>query len=125
MKKTFNHQVVGVSPEQTRAAFSQVTQEESMIEQEEIVPVLKPLGMGEDVVDRQHFRARLKQEQQRVQQYQMCVTEIHTRIHINGKLVESKVDRQITPINRTHLARDDFNIQAAFEHDAQGLELSL
>lgn len=124
MKKDFNHQVVGVPPEQTRAAFSQPNREKSMVEQEKIVPVLKPLGMGEDVVGRQHFRERLKQERQRVQQYQMRVTEIHTCTHINGKLLEDKVEREVAPINRTHHTSHEFNMQAAFEHDAKELELS-
>lgn len=125
MHNKFNHQAVGVSPEQTRAAISRSSNEKSMVEQEKPMPVLKPFGMGEDTVERQNFRNRLKQEHQRVERYQMCVTEIHTRIHINGKLVESKVEREVTPINRTHYTSHEFNTQAAFEHDAQELELSL
>lgn len=125
MKDNFNHQVVGVSPEQTRAAFSASSPDKSMVEQEDIVPVLKPHGIGEDVVDRQHFKNRLKQEQQRVHRYQMRVTELHTRIHIDGKLIESKVDREVTPVTRTHHTSHEFNMQAAFEHDAQELQLSL
>lgn len=124
MKDTFNHQVIGVSPEQTRAAFALPRMEKSMVEQEQNVPVLKPSGMGEDTIDRLYFRQRLKQERQRVQQYQMRITEIHTRIHINGALIESKVDREIAPINRTHFTRDNFNMQAAFEQDAKERELS-
>lgn len=125
MKETFDQQAVGVSPEQTRAALLEERPEQSMVEQEQAMPILKPVGMGEDDIDRQHFRDRLKKEHQRVQQYQIRVMEIHTRVHINGQLIESKVEREVSPINRTHNTSHDFNMQAAFEHDAQELELSL
>lgn len=125
MKEEFNHQVVGVPPEQSRAAFVPPKPEKSMVEQEEILPVLKPSGIGEDSIDRLHFRQRLNQERQRVQQYQMQISEIHTRIHIDGKLIESKIDRQVTPMNNILGISHPFNQQSTLKQPTQEHEVSL
>ena len=127
MKNEFQAQVMGISPERTRASLANgepAKRDKSLVEQHQPFPELKPLGMCESSVDRQSYHARLNQEQQRVARYQMRVTEIHSRIFINGELVESKVDRDVTPINRTHHTTHEFNMHSSYEHDRKELGLS-
>ena len=119
MKETFNQQVAGVSPEQTRLALSGKT----MVEQEQPVPTLKPLMMGQEI-DNQAHKQKLKQEQQRVQRYQVRVTETHTTLRMNGQIISTKVDRQVQHINRTKQLSNDFNQEASHAHDRKELGLS-
>ena len=110
--KDFNQFAQGVTPEQTRAAIQLAAQQrqKTMIEKQQPVPVLKPRGMGEDVVDRQAYRNKLKQDHelaqrlnQRAQEiYQMNITKLHVRV--------SETDSTCKVAN-------DFNTQAKQAHD--------
>lgn len=124
MKVTFNHQVA-VSPEQTRLALMGKHREQSMMEQEQPVPVLKPsLGMGQEVDDAR-YKQRLTKERERVQKYQIRITEIHTTYRVNGQIVSSKVDRQVSPVQRVEQqAKHNFNMHAAQAHDMKQLGMS-
>lgn len=127
MKENFNQQVEGVSPEQTRAALMQGEKSKkqgTLVEQTQPFPELKPHGLGEGTVDRQHFNKKLNQEHNRVQRYQVRISELHTRIFMNGQLVDTKIEREVTPINRTRHTTHDFNMSAAFEHDMKELGIS-
>ena len=123
MKEKFNQQVTGVSPEQTRANLMPKNQEKNMVEQEQPVPTLKPsLGLGQ-AVDNQTHKQKLAKEQQWVQQYQVRITEIHTRLSLNGVLVKEDVKRHVEPINRQRQLTNNFNQEVAQEHDMKQLGL--
>ena len=67
MEKTFNTQAQGSSLAQKRARlypkFDAAQQpRKTMIEQQQPIPILKPHGMGEDAVDRAHYRQQLRKE---------------------------------------------------------------
>lgn len=119
MKAKFNQQVAGVSPEQTRAALMPRT----MVENEQPVPTLKPLIMGQEI-DNQTHKQKLKQEQNRVMRYQVRVTETHTTLRMNGQVISTKVDRQVQHLNRSNPLVNDFNMQSSQAHDTKKLGLS-
>lgn len=119
MKDTFNQQVAGLSPEQTRLALSGKT----MVEQEQPVPTLKPLVMGQEV-DNQMHKQKLKQEQQRVQRYQIRVTNTYTTLRMNGQVISTSMDRQVEHIHRTKQLSNDFNQEVSQAHDTKELGLS-
>lgn len=118
MKGSFNQQVCGVTPEQTRLALSGKT----MIEQEQPIPVLKPDMSIAQASDEQAYKQKLKNERDRVYRYQMKVTEIHTTLRMNGKVISSHTERQVQPINRTRQLTNDFNQGSAQAFDRQQLE---
>ncbi|WP_133471332.1 hypothetical protein [Paraglaciecola marina] len=120
MKQNFNHQVHGVSPEQTRLALSGKT----MVEQEQPVPVLKPSLRLSQEVDNQTHKERLKQEQQRVTRYQIRVTETHSTYRMNGQVIKTTVDRQVQHLNNTQQLANDFNMESAQAHDQKQLSIS-
>jgi len=119
MKDKFNQQVMGVSPEQTRLALTGKT----MVEQEQPVPTLKPLGFGQ-AVDNQMHMEKLAKEHQRVRRYQIKVTETHTTLRMNGKVVSSSVERHVQPINRTKQLTNDFNQETSQAHDMKEIGIS-
>jgi len=126
MKVTFNQQVTGVSPEQTRASLMP-KQEKTMVEQEQPVPVLKPHGIEAQQVDQLAYRQRLEKEKQRakrVQQYQIRVTETHTRLSINGQVIKEDVKRDVQQINRHRQLTNSFNQDSTQVYDRQQLGLS-
>jgi len=125
MKNNFNQRVTGVSPEQTRLALRGSNQNKSMVEQEQLVPTLKPsFGLGQ-AVDNHAHKQKLKQEQQRVRRYQIKVTEVHTTtMRMNGQVISTKVDRQVQHINRAKQLSNDFNQETAQAHDIKQMGLS-
>lgn len=128
MKDKFNQQV-GVSPEQSRAALMGETPstQQTMVEQEQLVPTLTPHGVEADLVNRQMHQQRLAQDKQqakRVQQYQVKITTIHSRLSINGKLVKEDMKRYVEPINRSRQLTNDFNQETAQAYDLKTLDLS-
>ena len=120
MKQNFNHQVHGVSPEQTRLALSGKT----MVEQEQPVPMLKPPLELSQEVDNQAHKDRLKKEQQRVTRYQIRVTETHSTYRMNGQVIKTTVDRQVHHINKAKQLVNDFNMYSAQENDMKQIGIS-
>lgn len=127
MKQNFNARVAGVSPEQTRVALMNATPPEkgkSMVEQEQLYPELKPQGMGEHIVEKQAYQDRLNREHHRLRQYQIKVTEIHSRFYREGKLVGEYTERDVTPLSNKRSITNDFNMEAAQAHDMKEIGLS-
>lgn len=120
--KNFNQSAQGVSPEQTRAALQRAAQQrqKTMIEQQQPVPVLKPHGMGEDVIDRQVYRHKLSNDHRQAQRlnqraqhiYQRDITALHARAIEKGKTQPAQLERTATPLDNSRKASSDFNVQA-------------
>lgn len=124
--QNFNSVAKDISPEQSRAAFKAARQK-TMVEQQQIVPVLKPHGMGESEVDRIAYRTQLQNEHKQAQAvnlraqqlYQMRVSEIHSRVMEQGKEVSYRVDRSYNAIERQGRTVNNFNQHAAQAWDMQ------
>jgi hypothetical protein len=127
MKNDFNQQVSGVSPEQTRAALflDEVEREPTVVEQEQLLPELKPDGIGEDIVDKHHFQSRLHEEYWRMAARQMYAEEMLANFHVNGLHVGSTFERQAVSLDDVRPMKDDFNISSSQEHDLNEIETSL
>lgn len=74
--QNFNAAAKGISPEHSRAVFKAARQK-TMVEQQQIVPVLKPHGMGESEVDRLAYRAQLHNEHRQAQNPQMRAQQLY------------------------------------------------
>jgi hypothetical protein len=110
--KDFNQLAQGVTPEQTRAAVQLAAQQrqKTMLEQQQPVPVLKPHGMGEDVVDRQAYCNKLKQDHEQAQRLNQRAQEIY-------QMNITTLNDHISEPERASKATNDFNIQAKQAHE--------
>ncbi|TDF37168.1 hypothetical protein EYS14_13490 [Alteromonadaceae bacterium M269] len=107
MKETFNQQMHGISPEQTRAAMMpSITK--TMVEREQPAPTLKPLFMGQEVDNQMHMK-QLKAERARLSQYRDLGQAIKTALIQNGRSNAFTIDKHTQLIHAAHKLLNDFN----------------
>ena len=107
MKEQFTQSMHGISPEQTRAAMMPSIQK-TMVENEQPVPVLKPLFMGQEV-DNQTHKQKLKEERQRLVQFREQVQTLQTQFRVVGRPNTHNLDKQAQHFSATRELLDDFN----------------